>query len=135
MAMHPEVQAKAQAELDNHLGLARLPELEDREHLPYCVATLMEVLRWRPATPLGVPHRLMVDDYYDGYFLPAGSLVVAVRISSSFVDDLTSTSSRMSGTHITNYASSTMVWITSTGPCFTTLGSIPTRMSSILAVS
>ena len=79
MAMHPEVQAKAQAELDSYVS-ARLPEVEDREHLPYCLATLMEVLRWRPSAPLGVPHRLMVDDYYNGYFLPAGSLIVAVSI-------------------------------------------------------
>ena len=83
MAMHPDVQAKAQRELDDCLHIARLPGFEDREHLPYCVAVLMEVVRWRPATPLGIPHRLTKDDYYDGYFLPAGSLVVAVRVVSS----------------------------------------------------
>ena len=81
MAMHPEIQAKAQRELDDLLKFIRLPELDDFESLPYCQALLMEVLRWRPAAPLGIPHRLMVDDQYDGYQLPAGSLVFAVCVS------------------------------------------------------
>ena len=81
MAMYPAVQTKAQEELDKLLGLARLPELDDRESLPYCQALLMEVLRWRPAVPLSIPHRLVVDDQYNGYHLPAGSLIVPVRVS------------------------------------------------------
>ena len=81
MAMYPDVQAKVQEELDTIIGLSRLPELEDRSRLPYCQATLMEVLRWRPAVPLGIPHRLMVDDQYQGYHFPAGSLIVPVRSS------------------------------------------------------
>ena len=81
MAKYPRVQAKIQAELDKIVGPTRLPELEDRDLLPYCQATLLEVLRWRPAVPLGIPHRLMVDDRYDGYHFPAGSLIVAVRMT------------------------------------------------------
>ena len=77
--MHPDVQAKAQAELDGLLGMTRLPELDDRDSLPYCQAVLLETLRWRPALPLGVPHSLMVDDVYNGYHLPAGSLIIPVR--------------------------------------------------------
>ena len=76
--MHPTIQTKAQAEVDKLLGGARLPELADRDSLPYCQAVLLEVLRWRPAVPLSIPHRLMEDDAYGGYHLPAGSLVVPV---------------------------------------------------------
>ncbi|GJE96524.1 hypothetical protein PsYK624_127210 [Phanerochaete sordida] len=36
-----------------------------------------EVLRWHPAGPLGVPHRSTTDDEYNGYCIPAGSIVVA----------------------------------------------------------
>ena len=79
--MHPNVQAKAQAELDGLLGTTRLPELDDRDALPYCQAVLLETLRWRPAVPLGIPHRLMADDVYNGYCLPEGSIVVPVRAS------------------------------------------------------
>lgn len=78
--MHPAVQIKAQEELDQLLKGTRLPELEDRQLLPYCQALLMETLRWRSAVPLSIPHRLMVDDFYEGYHLPAGSLIVPVRI-------------------------------------------------------
>ena len=78
MAMHPDVQAKAQAELDGLLGMTRLPDLDDRDSLPYCQALLLETLRWRPAVPMGIPHRLMVDDVYNGYHLPAGSLIIPV---------------------------------------------------------
>ena len=60
MVLHPEVQAKAQAELDSVLGSApgaaaptRMPGFSDRERLPYVNAVVKEVLRWNPAVPLG----------------------------------------------------------------------------------
>ncbi|KAK7029115.1 cytochrome P450, partial [Favolaschia claudopus] len=34
-------------------------------------------LRWNPTIPLGLPHRLMQDDVYRGYYLPAGTIVLA----------------------------------------------------------
>ena len=53
MILHPEVQARAQAELDSELGGSRLPELSDRNSLPYINLVMKEVLRWRTVTPLG----------------------------------------------------------------------------------
>ncbi|RPD74228.1 cytochrome P450 [Lentinus tigrinus ALCF2SS1-7] len=76
MAMHPEVQRKAQAELDAVVGLDRLPEYGDRESLPYVNAVCKEALRWQNVVPLGVVHRSMADDEYNGYFLPEGSLIL-----------------------------------------------------------
>lgn len=35
MTLHPEVQRKAQAEIDAVIGNDRLPNFEDREDLPY----------------------------------------------------------------------------------------------------
>ena len=35
MALHPEVQVKAQQELDSVVGTNRLPEFSDRPALPY----------------------------------------------------------------------------------------------------
>jgi len=32
---------------------------------------------WNPPVPLGLPHRLMEDDFYGGYFIPKGSNVLA----------------------------------------------------------
>ncbi len=90
MAMYPEVQRKAQAELDAVIGPNRLPEHGDRESLPYVNAVAKEALRWQNAVPLGIVHRSMADDEYNGYFLPEGTLVFtniwSVLTSSMWVD-------------------------------------------------
>ena len=53
MAKHPDVQEKAQAELDAVVGQDRLPEYADRASLPYIEAIISELLRWQPVLPLG----------------------------------------------------------------------------------
>lgn len=54
MALHPEVQAKAQTEIDKVIGNERLPRAEDRNTLPYISAVMQEVLRWHPVVPLSM---------------------------------------------------------------------------------
>ncbi|GJE97912.1 cytochrome P450 [Phanerochaete sordida] len=76
MVMNPAIQRAAQEQIDRVVGQNSLPEFADREHLPYINAILYEVLRWRPVAPLGIPHKLTVDDDYQGYHIPAGSIVV-----------------------------------------------------------
>jgi len=51
--IHPEVQRKAQAEIDRVIGNNRLPTLADMSNLPYVEALVKEVFRWNPVTPLG----------------------------------------------------------------------------------
>jgi len=55
MVLYPEVQERAQAELDSFLKGERLPEYLDRSQwkTPYLDAIINEVLRWNPVTPLG----------------------------------------------------------------------------------
>ncbi|KAG7447172.1 cytochrome P450 [Guyanagaster necrorhizus] len=77
MALHPDVFAKAQSEMDDVVGRVRLPGLNDREALPYLDAVIKEVYRWNPPVPLGLPHRVMVDDIYKDRFIPKGSTVLA----------------------------------------------------------
>ncbi|TBU38080.1 cytochrome P450, partial [Dichomitus squalens] len=77
MATHPDVQRRAQAELDSVIGPDRLPEIDDMDRLPYIHAIVKECIRWRPVVPLGVPHRSMQDDEYCGYFIPKGTIVFA----------------------------------------------------------
>ncbi|KAG8707602.1 hypothetical protein FRC09_001734 [Ceratobasidium sp. 395] len=55
MILYPEVQKKVQAELDTVLEEEQLPELNDRNSLPYLGRVLKEVARWNPVTPLGRP--------------------------------------------------------------------------------
>ncbi|KAF8510589.1 cytochrome P450 [Gautieria morchelliformis] len=76
MVLYPEVQKRAQAELDSVVGMSRLPVFEDRDSLPYVTALCKEVHRWHPALPLGVARRLMRDDVYGEYFIPGGSVVL-----------------------------------------------------------
>ncbi|KAF8507774.1 cytochrome P450 [Gautieria morchelliformis] len=76
MVISPEVQKKAQAELDAVMGPNRLPEFEDRNNLPYINALCKEVLRWHPLEPLGFAHATTQDDIYDGYFIPKGAIIL-----------------------------------------------------------
>lgn len=77
MTLHPEIQKRAQEEINSVIGPDRLPSLNDRSSLPYVEAVVKEVLRWNPVGPLGVPHRLIEDDVYEGYLIPKGTLVIA----------------------------------------------------------
>ncbi|KAF6751633.1 cytochrome P450 [Ephemerocybe angulata] len=76
ISLFPDVQAKAQAEIDAVVGDSRLPCFSDREQLPYVNAVALEVLRWHAVVPTGVPHRVMEDNVFNGYLIPKGSLVL-----------------------------------------------------------
>ena len=95
MALYPEIQKKAQAEIDAVVGPNRLPEFYDRSSLPYINAIVKESSRWNLVTPLGrsfviiivativtiltsseaVPHMSTFDDEYNGFFIPKGTIV------------------------------------------------------------
>jgi cytochrome P450 len=77
MVAFPEVQRRAQAELDAVVGRERLPTYADAPRLPYMRAIIKEVIRWRPAVRLGLPHVAAEDDWYDGMFIPKGATCVA----------------------------------------------------------
>ncbi|KAF8971248.1 cytochrome P450 [Flammula alnicola] len=77
MVLHPEIQKRAQAEIDAVIGPERLPTMADSNQLPYMNAVLRELLRWQPISPIALPHRLTQDDVYNGYFIPAGTVVIA----------------------------------------------------------
>ncbi|KAJ8074884.1 hypothetical protein PM082_019211 [Marasmius tenuissimus] len=76
MVLFPDVQSRAQKELDQIIGSGRLPDFADRDSLPYIKALILEVLRWNPAGPMAVAHHSINDDVYDGYFIPAGTAVI-----------------------------------------------------------
>ncbi|KAH9058254.1 cytochrome P450 [Lactarius vividus] len=56
LILYPEVQKRAQAELD-------------------CEAMSKELLRWQMVTPLG-PRATTDDDFYRGYFIPKGAVII-----------------------------------------------------------
>jgi cytochrome P450 len=57
MVLYPDVQKRAQEEIDSVVGKDRLPTFEDRPSLPYIDAIVLETLRWNPILPLGDLHR------------------------------------------------------------------------------
>lgn len=76
MVVWPEVQRKAQEEIDRVVGPDRLPNLEDYESMPYIRCCIKENLRWMPTVILGVPHAPLRDDTYMGYTIPKGATVI-----------------------------------------------------------
>jgi hypothetical protein len=53
LVLHPQVQKRAQAELDIAVGRDRLPTFDDRPQLPYIDAICRELVRWQMVTPMG----------------------------------------------------------------------------------
>ncbi|KAF8504863.1 cytochrome P450 [Russula emetica] len=70
LVLFPQVQRRAQAELDVVIGRDRLPTFDDRPHLPYIEAVCKELMRWQMALPTGGPHSSSRDDVYKGFFIP-----------------------------------------------------------------
>ncbi|KAJ8480991.1 hypothetical protein ONZ45_g15457 [Pleurotus djamor] len=76
MMMYPDVQRKAKAELHKVLGPDRLPSFSDQAELPYIEALTMELARWNSPVPISLPHATSIDDEYDGYYIPKGSIII-----------------------------------------------------------
>ncbi|THH20203.1 hypothetical protein EW146_g1119 [Bondarzewia mesenterica] len=77
MMLHPEIQRKAQAQIDAVVDTDRLPQFSDRAALPFLDCIILECLRWNPVGPLGVAHYVTEDDVYEGYSIPKGTTVMA----------------------------------------------------------
>ncbi|KAL0954546.1 hypothetical protein HGRIS_003512 [Hohenbuehelia grisea] len=77
MVRHPDIQRRAQEEIDRVTGPDRLPDFSDQNSLPFVECLVQEVLRWHPVVPLGIPHRCMEEDIYRNMFIPKGSIVIA----------------------------------------------------------
>ena len=92
MALNPDVQRKAQAELDAVVGPDRLPEHEDRALLPYVDAIAKESLRWKNVLPFAFLHMASEDIEYNGYFIPAGTAFIPNSWCVTFTCQQTRTS-------------------------------------------
>ncbi|KAJ7496789.1 cytochrome P450 [Mycena latifolia] len=74
MILHPEIQRKAQDEIESVVG-DRLPTLSDKESLPLTSYIIKECLRICAVVPI-MPHSLDRDDIYEGYLIPKGAWVM-----------------------------------------------------------
>ncbi|KAL3884077.1 hypothetical protein ACJMK2_030299 [Sinanodonta woodiana] len=82
---YPDVQEKCFDEIQMVLGLERFPSLDDRSHLPYCEATILETLRIAAVVPLAVPHATARDVYFRGFRIPKESSIL-INLDSIFHD-------------------------------------------------
>ena len=83
----PDVQNQAHAELDEVVGTARPPTFADIPSLHYIRAMVKETLRWSPIVPFGVPHASTADDWYEGMFIPKGTVCLQnMRVINSEPD-------------------------------------------------
>ena len=72
---YPECKIKVSDEIDRVIGRARPPSLDDRQHMPYTKAFLMEVHRYVTEAPLAVPRVCSRDVTLEGYHIKKGALI------------------------------------------------------------
>lgn len=65
MALNPDKQRIAQAEIDRITEGQRLPNFEDRSRLPYVSALMKEVMRWHSVVPLGKNFFIVLSTFID----------------------------------------------------------------------
>ena len=75
VANRPDVQAGIQQELDRVVGRHGPPDEDHRTRLPYTFACIAESMRFRPVSPLSLPHLATADTEIGGYRIPAGTQV------------------------------------------------------------
>jgi hypothetical protein len=83
--LHPEIQKRAQHDVDAVTGRERLPTFEDRPQLPFVDAVCREVLRWRPVVPLGEFFYQVVDLVLKRLYYPQPYLMQPQKIMSTMV--------------------------------------------------
>uniref|UniRef100_A0A7E4VVZ6 CYtochrome P450 family n=1 Tax=Panagrellus redivivus TaxID=6233 RepID=A0A7E4VVZ6_PANRE len=71
---HPEVQAKAHAELDKYISSDRIVTLDDKTNLNYINAIIAESQRVSNVVPFNVFHETTRDVEIKGYKLPKGTV-------------------------------------------------------------
>lgn len=92
MLKYPDIQKKAQGEIDAVVNEDRTPLWSDFDKLPYVNMIVKECMRWRPVTPLSLPHSTAegksasiplhfktnstIDDFVEGMLIPKGTTVI-----------------------------------------------------------
>ncbi|XP_042145607.1 cytochrome P450 2C28 [Ixodes scapularis] len=71
------LQLRIQREIDEAVGKDRAPTWEDRDKMPFTVASIWEMYRWRTDSPFGVPRAAGEDTFFGEYFIPKGTIVMA----------------------------------------------------------
>ncbi|XP_061072559.1 cytochrome P450 2M1-like [Conger conger] len=81
MMKYPHIQERIQKEIDEVVGSSRSPSAQDRPNMPYTDAVIHEIQRSMDLSPTSVPHKMMRDTEFKGYFLPEGTMVLTLLSS------------------------------------------------------
>lgn len=76
MLLYPEVQKKAQEEIDRVVG-SRSPTLNDRPNMPYIEAIVLESVRVFMGRTFSIPHRALRNTTLMGYNIPKDTMLIA----------------------------------------------------------
>ncbi|CAI9729736.1 cytochrome P450 2B4-like [Octopus vulgaris] len=76
MAKYPDIQDKCRAEIEKITDLNRPVTMQDKRHMTYVAATLLEVQRIAPVATLTAPHASTVDTKLGGYDIPKHTIVL-----------------------------------------------------------
>lgn len=87
MLLYPDVQKRAQEEIDEMVGNSRLPNYADRSKLPYVSGLVLECLRWNPVVPLGQPHMSSSENVYNGMRIPKKTTMIVNAWQVNFSED------------------------------------------------
>ena len=78
---YPNVQERLWQEIDEVVGMSRLPTMEDKEKMPYCEAVITETLRLGNTVPLSLHHATSCDLKIQGFTIPKGTMLLPVIAS------------------------------------------------------
>ncbi|XP_015121196.1 probable cytochrome P450 303a1 [Diachasma alloeum] len=91
LVLYPEVQRKAQEEIDREIGRDRFPCLSDRPRMTYVNAITLESIRMFMGRTMNIPHRALKDTYIMGYRIPKDTMLAAnfsrILMSDEFYED------------------------------------------------
>lgn len=83
LILHPDVQTKAQAEIDENIGWSKVICSQDLHRLPYNEAIFWEVSRMCSLVPFFIPHKTMADVDFEGFLIPKGLFALNVQAYST----------------------------------------------------
>ncbi|KFW89880.1 cytochrome P450 2H1 isoform X2 [Phalacrocorax carbo] len=72
---YPEIVEGIQKEIDCVIGRDRSPCMADRSQMPYTDAVVHEIQRFIDFLPFNVPHTVIKDTKFRGYFIPKDTMI------------------------------------------------------------